>query len=195
MSANNITATKKHFAAASVFILLLCTAQLFAEHLQFDRGRILGGEYWRLLSGHFVHAGWTHLVINALAALTIYFGFFSHLRIAELLIGSFFLAILISIALLIFLPELSWYRGLSGLLHGLTVYCSLRRVFEGRRSYLIGAGLVWAKVIMESAGISLTVSAWHGDMSVIHQAHLAGALLGTLGAFAAIRKSDSDTQK
>lgn len=35
------------------------------EHLLYDRAAIAHGEWWRIWSGHLVHFGWPHLVVDA----------------------------------------------------------------------------------------------------------------------------------
>src|SRR3569833_4763439 len=43
--------------------------------LRYERAAILDGEPWRLVSGHRVHLGWSHLVLN-LAVLALIWGLF-----------------------------------------------------------------------------------------------------------------------
>jgi len=50
-------------------IVLISTAlalggQTVTEALRYQRGAILDGQWWRLISGNLVHLGWSHLLLN-----------------------------------------------------------------------------------------------------------------------------------
>ena len=40
--------------------------------LRYERALLQDGENWRLISGHFVHLGWAHLVLNVTALLLVW---------------------------------------------------------------------------------------------------------------------------
>lgn len=161
------------------FVLILLGLQFFSERLQFDRQSILTGELWRLITGHFVHGNIQHLLLNAVAALIIYFGFFSKMRISELAICSLIFSAAISVTMLLGYPLIEWYNGLSGLLHGLVCYCCLRQVELGYRRYWVGLILVWVKVSIETFFPNWGVSVLAGDIKALTEAHLVGAFVGT----------------
>lgn len=48
----------------SVLALRVSGAPVY-EALRCERAAVLGGQYWRLLSPHAVHLGWTHCLMNA----------------------------------------------------------------------------------------------------------------------------------
>lgn len=102
--------------------LLLCLlitlpsfgALFWPEPWIYQRESILNGEWWRLISGHWVHFSTTHLLAN-LAVVLPCIWILANSRWWTLLLFIVFGALLISIGLLIFEPELARYGGLSGI--------------------------------------------------------------------------------
>jgi len=168
----------------AVFIFLLLILQNFSTALELDRHHVLSGEVWRIWTSHFVHSNMPHLLLNMMAALFIYFSFFTKISLTELLVCSLTFSALISIALLFFLPDLDWYNGLSGLLHALVAYFSIRIAVK-TKVYWIGASLVWIKVLTE-ATMNFSDTYFINDMNVITEAHLIGAFIGSLFAIISI---------
>ena len=115
---------------------------------RFDREAILHGHVWRLISGHLVHLGWSHLWLNiaGLALIWVLVGrCFSTQQWGIIFAGS---ALGIGLGLLIFNPELGWYVGLSGVLHGILIAGAVAEIRCGRRSsyallVLVAAKLIW----------------------------------------------------
>lgn len=164
------------------FVLCVCACFGFAEILEFNRQQVLSGGIWRLLTGHWVHTNMQHLILNVAASLLIYFSFFSQIKTSELLVCSFVFSILISVLLLFIYPDLQWYNGLSGLLHALVAYFSLRQIYKGNNLYWIGIFVVWLKVIAESVQAGTGHINLIDDMLVINQAHLVGVFVATVAA-------------
>ncbi|HEX5788036.1 MAG TPA: rhombosortase [Woeseiaceae bacterium] len=148
--------------------------------LRYERDAIAAGETWRLLTGHLAHLGTAHLVMNLAA-----------LALVWLLVGHAFKAwawgvAMVTIALGIdagfwwLLPELEWYVGLSGILHGVLaagapgVILQVGRVGEG---LLLLAALA-AKLAFEQVGGAVPGSAALAGGPVVVDAHLYGALAG-----------------
>lgn len=150
--------------------------------LELDRQQVLSGEIWRIWTGHLVHTNMLHLLLDIIAALGIYFAFFSKIKLGELLAYGFAFTPLISVALLRIYPELDWYNGLSGLLHALVAYFSIRMIRDGDMVFWVGLGIVWLKVLVETTRANLGYENLIGDMTVITEAHLIGAFVGTITA-------------
>ena len=57
-----------HWQVAAAILLLCLAFAVFGDAgrdtFRYDRLQIENGEYWRLVSGHFVHLGTTHLLLN-----------------------------------------------------------------------------------------------------------------------------------
>ena len=169
-----------------VWLLLLVTAaalaQKFSTSLQYDRSLILEGQYWRLLTCHFTHTGWQHLFLNFAGAVLVFALFFRLYSSWSWLLGTMCCMIGISLSLLVFNPHLVWYRGLSGLLHGLLMMGLIGRIGKGDRAYWIGVLALIAKLAMEQmAGpAGKTIQLIHAP--VITNAHLSGAVTGGMVA-------------
>lgn len=167
-------------------ITLVCLAlgllpAVATHRLEYERAAILAGEWWRLLSGHFVHLGWSHLLMN-LAGLWLIWELFLNrdnpvptclYRLPLLTIGT-------SLGLLLLSPEVAWYRGLSGLLHGLLAFALLQQLARQPLSSSLLLALFAGKIAWEQLAGPLPGSeSWTGGR-VIVDAHLYGMLSGVL---------------
>ena len=167
---------------SAVFVFCLCALQNFSGELELDRQPVLSGEIWRIWTGHLVHTNMPHLSLNILATLVIYFAFFTKINLGELLACSFVFTPLLSVALLLIYPGLNWYNGLSGLLHALVAFFSIRLLRDGDMVFSVGLGIVWIKVLAETIRANLVYQNMIGNMTVITEAHLIGASIGTMTA-------------
>ena len=166
--------------------LLFVTAALMLggdaarEWLAFERDAIRDGEAWRLVTGHLVHLGWPHFALNA-----------AGLALVWTLVGGAYkpagwiLIILASIAtiglgLWTFNPELHWYVGLSGALHGVLAAGLVMSCREPRVETMILALLLLCKLAWEQFSGPLPGSESSSGGPVIVDAHLYGAIGGTL---------------
>ncbi|MET0090760.1 MAG: rhombosortase [Candidatus Thiodiazotropha sp.] len=161
------------------------------SELQFQREALAGGQLWRLFSGHLTHLGWGHLGMN-LAGVWLIGGLLlnDHPRwcftaLPWIMLGT-------SLGLWLGAPQVSWYQGLSGVLHGLLCWALLLRIQSpqsksagavndtgpSRRTSLLLLLLVMGKLAWEN---------WHGPLPgseslargrVIVEAHLYGAVSG-----------------
>lgn len=146
--------------------------------LRYDRDGILEGDIWRLVTAHLVHGTHLHWVLNMAGLLliwAIYPGYFRQPASILLMIG---IALSISAALLVLNPGVSWYVGMSGLLHGLFAAWSLIDLLSGRRIALVPLVLVVVKILYEQfVGASPGVAESIG-LPVLVDAHLYGVIAG-----------------
>jgi rhomboid family GlyGly-CTERM serine protease len=169
-------------AASLVAGGLMLTGATGQQWLQFDRGGIASAQVWRLVSAHFVHLGWSHFALNVAGlGLTWYLVGDTFRRGAWLLISVTSL-LSIDLGLWFLNPELVWYVGMSGLLHGLLAAGLTEKLREPDwESVLLGLGLLakltWEQVIGPMPGSESTAGG-----PVIVDAHLFGALGGIFGA-------------
>ena len=104
-------------------ILIFCSSDL-TNLLQYDIAAIGRGEVWRLLTGHFTHWNFEHLFYDVLM-----FAVFGTWCCKENRKAFFIIIISVplitSAAILLFNPEMHFYRGLSGIDTGLFVYTAV----------------------------------------------------------------------
>ena len=149
------------------------------------RRPLLAPEPWRLVTGHFVHLSLTHAMLNGVALLLLGRLFADRLRDNEFWIVLGAASLLISLTFWTAMPELIWYRGLSGTLHALYFAGCVAWLgaSKGNARWLPVAALVGGalKVLLEQPwDSSFPFRQWLGA-AVVPQAHLIGAIIG-LGA-------------
>lgn len=170
-------------------VTLLCLVLALGDDtarvaLRYGREEMLQGQWWRVLSGHFVHLGWRHTLMNMTAWLLIWFIFRDALSDRLWSTAILLCSLGVSTGLFFLNPDLRWYVGFSGTLHGLFVLGALIHVH---------AGLVLERWLLALLGVKLAWEQWQGAMpgseqfaggNVIVDAHLYGAIAGlALGLF------------
>ncbi len=169
-------------AMLAMALLALAFGESGRELLRYERMAIASGETWRLVTAHIAHLGWPHLAMNAAGLLLVWLivgGAFSALRWAT---AAVIIVVVIDAGLWAFSPEVRWYVGLSGLLHGLLaagLVVELRR--PAAETVVLGLLLV-AKLAWEQMSGPLPGSASGAGGDVIVDAHLYGAVGGVLAA-------------
>jgi rhomboid family GlyGly-CTERM serine protease len=156
------------------------------ELARYDRGDVLAGEYWRLLSGHFVHLGWGHTWLNVAALLIVGMLFSDVLRTRDWLASVCASILAIDIGLLWLEPDVEWYVGLSGALHGLVAAGALHLVARRERLGLVLVLGLCAKLVYEQAFGALPLTAATSGGPVLVVAHLYGAIGGACAAALAL---------
>jgi rhomboid family GlyGly-CTERM serine protease len=143
--------------------------------LRYDRQGLQAGELWRLVTAHLAHLGTSHGIMNllALAVLAALFG--DLLTARSWLLGSLVSVAAIDVGLWWLEPQVRWYVGLSGVLHGLIVLGAVAMWLNAER---LGVGLllgVIAKLSWEQlvGPLPFTESAAGGPVLVA--SHLYGA--------------------
>ena len=181
---NRISAQWNHVLWLFLFVTCFSLQSAgLASTFQFDRALIDQGQYWLLLTGHLVHLNWTHWALN-MAGLVIVAVFFSlYGSILDWLFVLLFSAIAISLGLYWLHPELSWYVGLSGVLHGLFIYGAIREIRFYPFSGYILLLLLTGKLFWEYMNGALPGSEQMTGGRVLVEAHLYGAIAGLVAVF------------
>ena len=159
-------------------------SQLFhpdsTQWLRNERSAIIDGQWWRLLSGNFVHLSWAHLWMNLAGLLLIWMLLGRLLSLGQWLMVITTSSLAVGLGLLAFDPQLDWYVGLSGMLHGMFVAGLINNIQRGYRlEWLLLIGLI-AKLIWEQTSGALPGSTELAGGAVIVDAHLYGAISGLL---------------
>jgi rhomboid family GlyGly-CTERM serine protease len=162
---------------------LLLALQLFGDAaihlLRYDRAAITAGEWWRLLTAHLIHLDFRHAVLD-LSGLALLWALFARdfrpsVWAAIILVT----AAAIDCGLWLRDPGVRWYLGVSGVLHGVLAAAAFARLRRGDFEGWLLAGLLLLKLAYEQTHGALPFA---GDMPVIVDAHLYGALGGLAGA-------------
>ena len=120
---------------AGVVSLLLPTNT--QDTLYFHTQLIASGEYWRIITGHFIYTSWQHWLINTLG-IGLFLLIFKPLKFSNHFLWLIiFLVGWISAGLLLFSEQLVWYVGFSGVLTGLYIYGACTK-FNNARWLSIG---------------------------------------------------------
>lgn len=150
-----------------------------SDWMAYDRSAVADGEWWRVVTGHFVHYSWAHLANNLLAVVPV--AWLVETRYPRdglpLVLGA---SVVIGIALLIGAPGVTEFRGASGVAWALLGYVALRGLHEHRRWRLVcllALVLLSAKLAAEAAGWQLRD--WHHEgFASVWLSHVAGAAAG-----------------
>ncbi len=155
-----------------------------APDWRYDRAAILDGEAWRLVTGHLLHADVHHLGWNVFGVLLVWFLFARDYSPRQWLAILLVSTAVTSAGFLLLEPELDWYVGFSGVLHG-CMAAGLVAWLRSTRDPLtwLVAGLFAAKLAWEHFQGALPFTAGTLSLPVVHEAHTYGAIGG---AFAAV---------
>lgn len=162
--------------AVAVYLLPNLSAALI-----YDRSAILSGEFWRLITGHWVHFSASHLICDVIV-----FGFSGWLiesrgyrHFAVLCVCS---ALSISLVMLATLPDMARYGGLSGVAMSSIVYLALhgRREARSWRGVCVGIlALSIGKLVMDVFAEHLHLVDFEDAAVVtVPTSHLVGAATG-----------------
>jgi rhomboid family GlyGly-CTERM serine protease len=170
---------------ASLLILgLQAGGQELRLLLQYDRAGLQAGEAYRLLSGHWVHLDWHHALLNVTGLWLLALLEAGRASLRSQLLRCLLLCFAVGAALYVFDPELDWYVGLSGVLHGLFVMALVHLLYRQRDPVAL-------VVLMGLIG-KLAWEHYHGALTqgllqtpVIVAAHGYGALAGLVYAVCA----------
>jgi len=170
------------FVVALACVVAAAWGDAARELLRYDRPAIVDAEYWRLLSGHFVHLGVPHLALN-LAGLVLVWLLVGRLYNTRQWILVAAISILAMALGFWFLDEaLRWYVGLSGLLHGLLLAGAIRGLRALPGESVVICAMVFAKLAYEQVAGPLPGSESAAGGAVVVNAHLYGAIGGVLAA-------------
>ena len=155
------------------------------ELLRYDRVAVDAGQWWRLLSGNFVHLGWWHWFLNALSFVLLIFLCPEQRPARSWLLSVAVIGTGMCLCLHLFSPRLSTYVGLSGLVYGLFALGFGRQIAAGDRFAIACLAFVAARIVWElMIGAPASEEGLIGG-SVVAESHLYGVLSAVVYGVAA----------
>jgi rhomboid family GlyGly-CTERM serine protease len=166
----------------AVLLLPELTGEWGRSALRYERHAVAAGEWWRLITGHLVHLDLEHAVLNALGLVLMWSLFardFSPRQWLAIVAATF---AVIDAGLWFRDPQIDWYVGASGALHGVMTAGTYAHLRRGDLDGWILAIFIVVKLIYEQ---------WYGQLPfnesgvpVVVNAHLYGAVGGLAMALA-----------
>jgi rhomboid family GlyGly-CTERM serine protease len=170
---------------AAALVLVHALGAGAVARLRYERAAIAAGEWWRLLSCHLVHHDLWHLALNLGGFALLWSLYGGAARGRDWLVVALAAALGVGLGLWFGEPQLGWYLGLSGVLHGIWAAAGIAALGRWRLEALITLLLLAAKLAFEEAHGPLSM-ALGATLPVVTAAHRYGALAG-LTAAAALR--------
>lgn len=162
--------------------VLLGLGDSAVDALRYDRAAIGAGQWWRLLSAHAVHADAHHFALNALGLVLVWSLFAADYRALEWTLIAVVGALGIGLGLWFLDPTLTWYVGASGVLHTVMAAGCVKRLEQGQWDrWVLTVGLIGKLAFEQTMQAHGHVSV-SGELPVVVDAHLYGALAGALSA-------------
>ena len=167
--------------ALAAILVVLHVALPDAAGLRYERDGILEGQFWRLLTGHLVHADAAHLAWNLLGVFIVWFLFAREFTATQWLWVLAASTLAIDLGFLLIERDLEWYVGFSGLLHGCMAagLVAWLRTTRDPLTWLV-ALLFAAKLGWEHFMGGLPFTAGSLSLPVVHEAHSYGAIGGAI---------------
>jgi len=113
------------YLPGGLFALAIQAQPSWARALVFDRDAVLGGEWWRLWTGNFVHFGWLHFALDTglwfLIGWTLVYNYRWWLNVAALAL----MPLAVTLTVFVFDPTMTRYGGISGMNVGFLVWLAL----------------------------------------------------------------------
>jgi len=173
----------KYVIAPLSFVFLVLLLELFqpttSKFLGFFPDQIAQGELWRVVTGQLLHTNLNHVLLNiaGLALVWALHGEYYSTRHYAFIITTTLALVGLTLA---FIYNNTNYAGLSGIIHSMILYGAFIDLANNKKSgYLIIIG-VWLKVIYENIFGASTSTSDLIEAQVAVEAHLIGAIVGSL---------------
>lgn len=165
-----------------ILFLISFSLQAFdwVDSWRFNRALVEQGSAWLLLSGHVAHLNWSHWLLNMAGLAIVAFFFSSHAVFKQWLMVIVVSASVISAGIWWGIPDIQYYVGLSGVLHGLFLYGAIREIRYYPTSGYVLLTVLLAKLMWEFFNGALPGSEDMAGGRVLTEAHLLGAIGGIL---------------
>jgi len=166
-------------AALLVLAVFLLGGEGWQMSLRFDRVGLTQGQWWRLFTGHLVHFDARHLLLDGAGVVLLWMLFARDLSPARWLAVVLVSMLAIDAGLWWFAPQIQWYVGASGVLHGIWAAGAIAGLRRGDRTATWLLGLLVVKLCVEQLYGPRSLEP---ALPVVTQAHVFGAVGGTVVA-------------
>jgi rhomboid family GlyGly-CTERM serine protease len=151
--------------------------------LRYDRAAVLGGQTWRLVSGHLVHADAAHLAWNLAGAALVWWLFAAEFSLRGWSLVMFASTAAIDLGFIFLMPQLEWYVGFSGVLHGCMAAGLIAWLGRAHDPVTVAVALIFAaKLGWEHFAGPLPFTSATLALPVVVEAHSFGAIGGAFAA-------------
>jgi rhomboid family GlyGly-CTERM serine protease len=162
-------------------VVLLLLGDKLNPLLQYERGSILAGEWWRLITGHFVHLDTAHLAINVFVILAWLYLFDQRERLGTVVWTFLGYALWTSLGMLLLSPGLEWMLGASAITYALISGGAFRAALDGPRPLgLMILGVLAIKLLAEQYWGLGSFFSHFVDYPIAYDTHVYGILVGIL---------------
>jgi rhomboid family GlyGly-CTERM serine protease len=171
-------------ALAVVLIAMQWFGTVARDALPYDRVAILsGGEYSRLVTGHLYHHDLVHLAWNLGGLALVAWLFVREYTTGQWCVILAVSTVAVDLGFLLLQPQLEWYVGFSGVLHGLMTAGLVRAWWWHRDPVTLGVAVALVlKLGWEHLFGALPFTEATLSLPVIHAAHTYGAVGGAAAA-------------
>ena len=171
----------------SLFLVVTASSLLDAgqlDALAWQRGSIVDGQWWRLVTGHLVHSNSWHAALNGAGIAVVAIGFATTLSARTWLVIATASVLVIDVVL----AARGWpdtYVGFSGVLHALFA-APLATLAAARTTWAaVPLAALWLKVVGEAIFGGSAATAELIGVQVATAAHFTGVAVGCVGGFVA----------
>jgi rhomboid family GlyGly-CTERM serine protease len=134
---------------AMVIPLMVLFQAIGPEYLRYQQNAVADGQWWRILSAHWVHVGWMHLLLNSLSLVVCVSLTAPGWSLRRWLLVTVSMGLGISFLLMLNNPEVTDYAGHSGLLYGLYVLGGIGLYPRDRLISVLVVAAILVKILME----------------------------------------------
>ena len=119
------------------------------EYFRYQQDAVAAGQWWRILTAHWVHVGWMHLFLNSLSLVVCVTLTSPNWSLRRWLLVTIAMGLGISFLLMLNNPEVTDYAGHSGILYGLYVLGGIGLYPRDRLISVLVVAAIVIKVLME----------------------------------------------
>ena len=170
-----------------VIIISIIAFTVNTTIFHYQRDLFESGDLWRGISSHFLHTNFNHLILNLVAVVLLWALHGQFYTFANYTVVFIFSAIMATLGIHFFSPEINQYVGLSGVLHGFFIWGAFKDIeHKDKTGYLLLLGVLGKVIYEQIVGPNQEVASLI-NATVAIDAHLWGMIGGAfVGVFSLI---------